>query len=456
MNDPAKDAPVILLFRRDLRLADNPAAADAAATGRPVIPLFVLDQSDGERPLGGASRWWLDQSLRALDGRLQAAGSRLVLARGALGPIVAEIADRSGAAGVVFSRVHEPAAARAEAEMIRRLKAQGVGARAHNASLLHEPGAVLNGEGRPYQVFTAYWRAARPRLQLGRAHPEPERLRAPEPWPRSEALDGWSLRPRAPDWSKGFGVWTPGEGGARAALEEFIDQRLSSYSDRRDRLDREGGSRLSPHLHWGEIGPAQLARAVTAAVHAGEAGEAAGEKLLAELGWRDFAADLLAQRPDMPTRNLRPEFDRMAWRRAPAELRAWQEGRTGYPVVDAAMRQLWATGFMPNRARMIVASFLTKDLLIDWRDGEAWFWDCLVDADLGSNSMNWQWAAGSGVDAQPSSRIFNPAAQADRFDPDGAYVRRWASGAAPGEPIVDHGRARERALEAYRQARASA
>ena len=455
MSSPSPDAPVILLFRRDLRLADNPAVAAAAASGRPVIPLYVLDESEGVRPLGGAGRWWLDKSLRALAAALQAKGSRLVLARGDLADAVADVVRRAEAAEVVLCSIPEPAAAMAEAGMRRRLEQKGVKVRAFNASLLHTPGQILNGEGRGYQVFTAYWRTARPRLELGSAHPEPRQLRAPTPWPGSESLDGWDLHPASPDWSHGFDIWTPGEAGAQARLDAFVGERLADYADQRDLLDREGGSRLSPHLHWGEIGPAQLVRAVQGAVHAGEAGHAAGEKLLAELGWRDFAADLLAQHPQMPSGNLRPEFDRMAWRHAPDQLKAWQEGRTGFAVVDAAMRQLWRTGFMPNRARMIAASFLTKDLLIDWRQGEAWFWDCLVDADLASNTMNWQWAAGSGVDAQPFFRIFNPASQAGKFDPDGGYVRRWASGQG-GEPIVDHTTARQRALEAYRAARTSA
>ena len=448
-------APLILLFRRDLRLADNASVFAAAESGRPVIPLYVLDQTPDVRPLGGASLWWLDKSLRALGASLEARGSRLVLARGPLAGAVADMVRRTGAAEVVFSRVHEPAAARAEAEMTRMLQDGGVRVRSFNASLLNEPGTVLNGQGRPYQVFGAYWRAARPGLDAASARAAPKALRAPADWPGSEALDVWRLHPHTPDWSQGFAVWTPGEAGAQARLTDFVDHGLAGYAARRDRLDLDAGSRLSPHLHWGEIGPAQLVRAVLTAAHAGETPDGAAEKLLSELAWRDFAADLLAAHPDMASRNLRPEFDRMPWRRAPADLRAWQVGRTGFAVVDAAMRQLWATGFMPNRARMITASFLTKDLLIDWREGEAWFWDCLVDADLASNAMNWQWAAGSGVDAQPFFRIFNPQAQAERFDPDGAYVKRWAD-ADHAPPIVDHAEARERALEAYRLARASA
>ena len=452
MSSPGPAAPIVLRFRRDLRLADNPAVAAAACAGRPVISLYVLDESQGVRPPGGAGRWWLDKSLRALGRSLDAKGSRLMLARGPLAEAVQDLVRRAGAAEVVFSRIPEPAAAAAEAAMTRGLEGLGVTVRSFNAALLHEPGDVLNGEGRPYQVFTAYWRAARPRLDLPRAHPEPRRLESPEHWPRSEVLEDWALHPHSPDWSQGFSVWRPGETGGQAALETFIGERLADYAQRRDRLDLDGGSRLSPHLRWGELGPAQVARAVMAAVHAGEAGGGAGEKFLAELGWRDFAADLLAQHPAMPSRNLRPEFDRMAWRLAPAQLHAWRKGETGYPVIDAAMRQLRATGFMPNRARMIVASFLTKDLLIDWRQGEAWFWDCLVDADLASNTMNWQWSAGSGVDAQPFFRIFNPAAQAEKFDPEGTYARRWRP-AHPPAPIVEHRMARERALEAYRLAR---
>jgi deoxyribodipyrimidine photo-lyase len=315
----------------------------------------------------------------------------------------------------------------------------------------------------------------RSHVRAGSALPPPSQLPAPERWPQSEALDSWKLRPRNPDWAKGFHIWSPGEAGAAEQLERFLEHRLTGYARDRDRPDLPGTSRLSPHLHFGEISPAQAWRAVAGAVARGAAPSADGEAYLRELGWREFCRHLLFHFPDLPSQPWRTEFERFPWRSDAAGLRAWQRGETGYPIVDAGMRELWATGWMHNRVRMIIASFLTKHLLLPWQEGKAWFWDTLVDADLANNAANWQWVAGSGADAAPFFRIFNPVLQGARFDPDGEYVKRWIpelarlpapdihrpwsydrlgpAGVVLGktypEPIVDHAAARARALEAY-------
>jgi deoxyribodipyrimidine photo-lyase len=474
--------PIILWFRRDLRLADNPALAHAAAGGRPVIPVFILDTAEGLRPLGGAGRWWLDRSLRALDEDLRGRGSRLILRRGAAGDVLAGLAAQTGAAEVCWNRLYEPQAAARDGRLETALKAQGVSVHSFNAALLNEPQGVQTGSGGGYQVFGAYWRTARARIGEINLAPAPRRPAAPAAWPESDDLDGWGLHPRAPDWSRGFADWVPGEAGAQAQLDRFLEAGLDDYDQARDRPGVDGTSRLSPHLHWGEIGPRQVWSAVQTQAHAHHGLGADADRFLTELGWREFNHHLAWHRPDLLRRNIRPAFDDFPWRDDADGFAAWAHGQTGYPIVDAGMRQLWATGWMHNRVRMIVASFLVKDLLVDWRRGEAWFWDTLVDADAANNAGNWQWVAGCGADAAPFFRIFNPTAQGERFDPGGGYVRRWvpelkglpdklihqpwsadpealaAAKVRLGEtyprPIVDHAKARARALAAYAEIRA--
>jgi deoxyribodipyrimidine photo-lyase len=457
--------PILLWFRQDLRLADNPALTAAVATGRPIVPLFILHEASDGRPWGAASLWWLDKALRFLDLDLRLAGSRLILRRGDPAAIVPAMAHQLGAE-VYWNRLYGPAAMERDSE----LKA-ALGASSFNAALMVEPWRVKSGSGAPYQVFTPFWKAAQALIGDEPPQPAPRRIAPAAAWPASDLIDDWRLHPRAPDWSPGFGDWFPGEKGAQARLQAFTWLRLDRYRDARDRPDMDGTSGLSPHLHWGEIGPRQVRAAVLTAVKEGRAAAADSAKVLAELGWREFNHHLLHHHGAIARRNIRPEFDRFPWRSDAAGLAAWKEGRTGYPIVDAGMRELWATGFMHNRVRMITASFLIKHLLIHWREGEAWFWDCLVDADEANNGANWQWSAGSGADAQPFFRIFNPVAQGERFDPAGDYVRRWVpelrdaaakiihrpweAGGAAGypAPIVDHAQARARALEAFRQMR---
>ena len=472
-----RPGPVILWFRRDLRLADNPALDWALASGRTVIPAYIHDEAVEDRPLGAASRWWLDKSLRALATSLEAAGSRLVLRAGSAPEVLKALADETGAGALTFNRLHDPGAAEREQGVRAALPSLDVADFA--ASWLAEPGTVLTGTGGPYKVFTPFGRTVRANLDLPMLSSPPERIPAPEAWPNSEAVDSWRLHPAGPDWSAGFADWTPGEAGARERLIDFVDSGLGDYVRGRDAPGlKDGTSSISPHLRFGEIAPWRLAIAVQEAARRNPGFDTAADKFTGELAWRDFGAHLLFHFPTMPRANMRPEFDRMVWRDDPEGFEAWTRGRTGYPIVDAGMRQLWTTGWMHNRVRMIVASFLVKDLLIDWRRGEAWFWDTLVDADPASNAMNWQWSAGSGVDAAPYFRVFNPALQGERFDAAGAYVRRWVPelagvpdrwihrpDAAPPlllaeagvrlgrdypAPIVDHGAARTRALEAWR------
>ena len=468
--------PVILWFRRDLRLADNPALHHALATGRAVLPVYVRDERLEGRAIGAASRWWLDKSLRALDADLRARGGRLILRRGDAEAELRRLIEETGADQVFMNRLFEPEPFARDADIAHGLKADGVECRGFNASLMARPGAVLNGSGQAYKVFTPFLKALLAAAEAPAGMDAPETILVPEDV-SSEAVEDWGLHPTRPDWSTGF-VGTPGEAGAKSALEAFVAGGLRTYATDRDRPDRAGTSGLAAHLHGGEIGPWRAIEAVRTAAAQGRVPAAEAEKFVAEIGWREFSAHLLHHFPYLPERAFRPEYDAMPWRGDPEGLAAWKAGRTGYPLVDAGMRQLWATGTMHNRVRMVVASFLVKHLLIDWRLGEAWFWDCLTDADLASNVQNWQWTAGSGADAAPYFRICNPTAQGEKFDPQGLYVRRWVPeiarlpdrwlhapwtappmvlaeagvrlGGTYPRPIVDHAEARERALAALK------
>lgn len=473
-----QQSPVILWLRRDLRLADQPAVHAAVESGRPVIPLYVLDETAGLKRPGAASRWWLDKSLRALDADLRRRGSRLILRRGVAAEILTGLVRETGARSVLWSRLYDPQTVARDTALKTRLKAEGVEAESFNSALLVEPWTVKNKTGEPFKVFTPFWKTARPLLQTPDLVPAPPAIAAPAAWPKSEDIQAWGLHPAQPDWSNGFNDWRPGEAGAQAQLHGFVAERLSGYAENRDWPDRPGTSRLSPHLHFGEIGPRQASAAVEAAEHRQPGLHRDAEKLLSELGWREFSYGLLFHTPDLANDNIKPAFDRFPWVRNATALQAWERGRTGYPMVDAGMRELWVTGYMHNRVRMIVASFLIKHLLLDWREGAAWFWDTLVDADPANNNASWQWVAGAGADAQPFFRIYNPMEQGRKFDPKGLYVRRWipelaklpdeflhAPWEAPAEvlrragvalgktypkPIVDHREARERALAALK------
>ncbi len=416
----------LMWFRQDLRLADNPALAAAASGGLPVMALYILDDSL-PWAMGGASRWWLHHSLAALDAELRRQyGFGLTLRRGKAETLLPALAAECGAVAVHWNRCYEPAAIARDTAIKAALKQQGITAGSHNAALLYEPWTVQTQGGSWFKVYSAFWRAC---SALG--DPQP-----PIPAPKSmkgitgiasDTLESWALLPGKPDWAGGLrDTWVPGSLGAETLLGNFLDHALDGYAEQRDVPASAGTSRLSPHLHFGEIGPRQVWQAVRLAVDSGPttAGKHA-EKYLSELGWREFSHHLLYHFPELPRQNFRADFDAFPWNRDDAALQRWQRGQTGYPIVDAGMRELWHTGWMHNRVRMVVASFLVKHLRQHWREGEAWFWDTLVDADLANNAASWQWVAGSGADAAPYFRIFNPMLQGERFDPEGEYVRRW-------------------------------
>ncbi len=443
--------PSIAWFRDDLRLTDHPALTAAARRGGPVVLVYLLDEvSPGTRPLGGATRWWLHGSLSALEAEAARRGGRLVLRRGAAETEIPRLVEETGARAVFWNRRYGPSR-EVDDRLAAGLGAAGVEAAGFAANLLVEPGTVATREGGPYRVFTPFWRAA---LEQPRREPlpAPARLPAPADGPASDRLADWGLLPTRPDWAAGLREsWVPGEASALAALDRFAAEGLARYH-RRDEPAVPATSRLSPHLRFGELSPAQVWRRVH-----DERDPAARRnvaKFGSELGWREFCWHLLHSFPDLASRNVRSEFDAFPWEWGrDDELTAWQRGRTGVPLVDAGMRELWRTGTMHNRVRMVTASFLVKNLLRHWRLGEEWFWDTLVDADEASNPANWQWVAGSGADAAPYFRVFNPELQAAKFDPDGAYLRRWVpelgSGDYPASPVVDLATSRREALAAF-------
>jgi deoxyribodipyrimidine photo-lyase len=474
--------PCIVWFRDDLRLSDHPALHAAARTGVPVICLYVFDEASGARPLGGAARWWLAQSLRALQNSLHAIGASLVLRRGPAAKIIGDLARSAHAKTVFWNEISQAAHQAAADQVVTALRQIGVASQTCAGDLLAEPSTIRTKEGRGLRVFTPFWRRIQSAGAPATPLPAPRAL-CPGPELAGDTLENWGLEPTRPDWAGGLrDSWKPGEASAQDRLNTFLQQTAAGYSDARDRPDRQGTSGLSPHLRFGEVSPRQVWHAAGFAAAERPALSGDIDKFRSELGWREFCRHLLFDEPDLATRNLQPAFDAFPWRRDQQGLRAWQRGQTGYPLVDAGMRELWHTGAMHNRVRMVAASFLVKHLLIDWREGESWFWDTLVDADPGSNPGNWQWVAGSGADAAPFFRVFNPILQGEKFDPDGGYVRRWVPelaqlptaaihqpwGAVPlelksagvelgrtyPEPIIDHRMGRERALKAYAKLRA--
>ncbi len=476
MHQSASRPPVLLWFRQDLRLDDNAALAAAIESGRPVVPLFVLDdETPGRWRPGGASRWWLEGSLATLDKELHARGSRLILRRGRAVETILRLAEETGASGVFFSRRYEPLHAKEEQALADASKDHGIHCRRFSGCLLSEPEALRTKAGDPFRVFTPFYKAFLAQVAIRDPLAAPDRIAVPQAWPASESLENWSLRPKSPDWAEGLrNAWRPGAVGAKARLRTFLDERVADYNENRDRPDLDGTSVLSPHLHFGEISPRQVWQSTHHSAAGANGADRGPAAYLRELVWREFSYHLLHHWPDIPETPFNKDFGAFPWRDDDASLEAWREGRTGYPIVDAGMRQLWHTGWMHNRVRMIVASFLTKHLLLPWQDGARWFWDTLVDADLANNSASWQWVAGSGADAAPYFRIFNPILQGRKFDPTGAYVRKWvpeltelpdstlhapwegrSKVASYAEPIVDHKRARELALAAYAELRQS-
>ncbi len=453
-------------FRQDLRLADHAALTAAAAAG-PVIPVFVLDdETPGDWRWGGASRWWLHRSLEKLG-----AAVPLVLRRGEAVSQLQNLIAETAAASLYFTRDYAPWSGALERRVKDLCDAQGVTCHRHGGFLLHEPESIRNGSGEFFKVYTPYARVC-----MAKGMPRPLKAAPAVNWHKtdipSDALSSWHLLPSTPNWAAGLEAeWQPGEEGAKSLLFQFLDDGLKGYAEGRDRPDQQFTSRLSAHLHWGEISPHQVWHATSQAMERAEGVlDSDGEKFLKEVLWREFAYHLLHHVPTFPDKAFKPEYDDFPWHDDADALSRWQKGETGFPIVDAGMRELWATGIMHNRVRMIAASFLIKDLLVSWQAGERWFWDTLVDADIGNNAAGWQWVAGSGADASPYYRVFNPVLQGEKFDPKGHYVRRWVPELSdvPDEfihkpwemavppknycpRIVDHAVARVRALDAFKK-----
>ncbi len=472
-------APTLVWFRQDLRLHDHPALQWAIEQGGPIVPVYIWsteEQATGS--LGSASKWWLHQSLDALRTSLEQRGSRLIFRSGDPLQELNHLAKETGARQLVWHRLYEPYAVRRDTEIKQWGLAQGWTVHSLNGSLLHEPWEIQTAQGKPFQVFTPFWKACQQKSVQPLARALPKSFKTPVRWPGSVSLSSFKLEP-AIDWSAGIkACWQPGEAGAQQLFRAFINGAIERYQEDRNRPDLAGTSRLSPHLHFGEISPRQI---VNALLH-----HAAGQSLhrqkqadafVRELYWREFAYHLIYHFPHTVHQPLRAHYQSFKWNRNPGHLKAWQRGRTGYPIVDAGMRELWHTGWMHNRVRMIVASFLVKHLRLPWQDGAKWFWDTLVDADLANNTLGWQWTAGCGADAAPYFRIFNPTLQGKKFDPDGHYTRQWVPelaqlpthflfepwsapeavlnqagvklGQTYPEPLVDHAQARAEALAAF-------
>jgi len=455
--------PQIVWLRRDLRMADNPALYEAAKLG-PVIAVYVLDDdAPKHHRMGGASRWWLHHSLESLGNSFAKRHARIVLRRGDAVEELCKIAEETGATTVHANRHYEPWWRKAQGALSEKLDLQ-----LHDGIYLFPAGHVTTGSGDPYKIYTPFYKAMRQVFPPRDVLPEPDTLRSPDSWPASDDLDSWDLLPTKPDWSGGIAeFWEVGEAAAHTRLSEWEDD-VGQYEDQRNLPSVDGSSRMSPHLHHGEISPVQI-------WHALKDKRSDGWKSYeSEIVWRDYAANVICEQPDYGTQNYRDDFDQLKWRdpesddRAARDLEKWQQGKTGYPIVDAGMRQLYKTGWMHNRVRMITASFLIKHLLIDWRRGEEWFWDCLVDADYQSNSVNWQWNAGTGVDSNMFSRIMAPLTQSEKFDCAG-YIREFVPELAdlddphihdPEEhgclpkayppKVIAHRAARTRALDAYK------
>ncbi len=470
--------PVIMWFRRDLRLTDNPALGAAVATGKPLILLYIDESPDTRlRTPGGASRWWLDKSLRQLSKDIKALGGTLTLRSGEAEAVLLDLVKTSGASGLYWNRRYQQPERDIDAGIKRFFTDKGLYVESFNANLLTEPWTIKSGQGEYYRVFSPYWRALQAQYAPPIGIPKPARLQTYSC--ASDNLDIWALHPTQPDWSTGFTpVWTPGETGANDRLNAFLKGPINLYKDNRNRPDINlSTSGLSPHLAFGEIGPAQIWRAVMQGVFSGAIEDAHARVFLSEIAWREFSYVLLYHNSALAEENYNAAFQHMPWRQSDEDYDRWCTGQTGFPIVDAGMRQLWQTGWMHNRVRMIVASFLTKHLLLPWQLGEAWFWDTLVDADPASNAASWQWVAGSGADAAPYFRVFNPITQGKKFDTTGEYTRTFCPElkhlptkrlhdpweASPVEqaaaqitlgttypwPMVDHKIARERALTAY-------
>lgn len=464
----------LVWFRNDLRLRDNPALQAALQAGLAPLPVYIHSpHEEGAWAPGAASDAWRHKGLAMLDADLRALGSHLHVFKGDSAATLHAVARHVGAEAVFWNHRYEPAIDARDDRLRRELLASGLRAEARNGSLLFEPWQLATRQGDPFRVFTPFWKAALAAWRLQPLVPAPDQLPHFDEVPGEVALDGLGLQP-ALRWDASFwDSWTPGEAGAEAELQAFVESRLHAYPQGRDLPAEPLTSRLSPYLHFGHITPWRVIHAL------GDQAPTQRESFVRELGWRDFAYHVMHHYPDTPQANFNRRFDDLDWREPGAgELEAWQQGRTGVPIIDAGMRQLWSTGWMHNRVRMIVASFLTKNLRLHWSHGAHWFWDTLVDADLANNTLGWQWSAGTGVDAAPYFRVFNPVLQARRFDPEGEYIARWvpelralppslrhapwealpiermAIGDYPARPMMDLADSRRAALDAFARLKA--
>ena len=473
--------PIIMWFRQDLRLADNPALTRAVESGKPVIAIYIHDEiSPDVRQMGAAQRWWLHHSLTSLAGSLEGKGCALCLRRGAAADVLGSIVSETDADAICWNRRYGAGEQAIDSEIKETFRNAGREAESFSALLMHEPRLLRTGDGDPYKVYTPFWKKFDEEIEPRKPLPAPDKVRGYNARLESDDLNDWSFLPAKPNWATGIAeIWTPGEAAAHQAAETFFADDLRDYDTTRDQPGADRTSRMSPHLRFGEISPYALWHG--AWDQRRTAGDKARTVWVKELVWREFSYHLLQEWPNLHEENFKRKFDGFPWEKNDAALSAWQKGQTGYPIVDAGMRQLWQTGWMHNRVRMITASFLIKHLLIDWREGEKWFWDTLVDGDPASNPAQWQWVAGSGADAAPFFRIFNPIMQAEKFDNHGSYIKRYvpelkklpdkhlpAPWDAPGDildkagvklgetypmPIVEHKAARQRALEAFQKIR---
>lgn len=458
----------LVWFKKDLRLKDNAALTSALKNHDKILPLYIYDENLN---IGAAQKVWLHHSLDQLNHALD---NHLVLKKGAPTGIILDLIQHHNITAVYWNRCYTPYEMDRDAKLKKTLRDQDIDVESFDGYLLFEPSKIKNKQGNFFKVYSPFYRECL-------THPEPRdpyqgHQKIPSQKAESESLDNWGLLPTKPDWSKSIlKEWTPGESGAHKRLKEFLDKRLHQYAKGRDCPAKDLTSMLSPHLHFGEVSPFQVWHAAKES----DAPQKEVNKFLSELCWREFSYHLLYHFPDLPQKNWKENFDKFPWENKKADLKKWQQGQTGYPIVDAGMRQLWATGYMHNRVRMIVASFLTKDLFVHWHEGAAWFWDTLVDADLANNSASWQWVAGSGADASPYFRIFNPMLQSKKFDPNGDYIKKWVPeleklgpqhvhapwetpenvlkeagvtlGTTYPRPMVDHAEARSKALNIYQQ-----
>lgn len=474
----SSDAPTLLWFRQDLRLQDNSALRAAMEAHRPLLAVYILDdEGEGVWVPGAASRWWLHHALADLDAQLKKAGGTLILRKGESLKVLRQLVEQTGAKGVYWNRRYEPHIVERDKEIKAALRSGDLEIKSFNSALLHEPHQIKKKDGTPFKVFTPYWKHCLKKPKEDPVKIDLKKVEFTFSGIRSDRLDDWNLLPDL-DWDSGFyDAWEPTSAGGRQLLSKCVSDKLSVYHTSRDILDKDATSKLSPYLHFGQIGPRQIWAAMTDSQAVGKG------RFLAEIGWREFSFHLLYHYPQTPLKPLRPEFQDFPWEKDAQLLEVWQKGQTGFPVVDAGMRQLWQTGWMHNRARMITASFLVKHLLQPWRTGAHWYWDTLVDADLASNTQGWQWTAGCGADASPYFRVFNPILQGRKFDGEGDYVRRWvpelaklpnrcihtpweadqsdlqAAGVVLGEnyphPVIGHTEGRNRALKAYEFFKAS-